>query len=194
MPYSPITWSQLFPPVGELTIFFGSMVGASLGFLWYNSHPAEIFMGDVGSLALGGAMGTVSVIIKQELLLVFVGGVFVIEARRCDPGCFVQVQGKADFQDVAVAPPLRIDRLERAEDHYPVSHPVVHLCTVQSDDIEVEVMVWLPMDSRCFGRRVVVVGAARSGVAAARCGEGANVTLTETRQRSTRPKGCARSA
>ena len=56
------------------------MVGASLGFLWYNAHPAEVFMGDVGSLALGGALGTVAVVIKQELLLPFVGGVFVIEA------------------------------------------------------------------------------------------------------------------
>jgi phospho-N-acetylmuramoyl-pentapeptide-transferase len=65
--------------VGEATIFCGSMVGASLGFLWYNAHPAEVFMGDVGSLALGGAIGIISVIIKQELLLVFVGGVFVIE-------------------------------------------------------------------------------------------------------------------
>ncbi len=64
---------------GEVTIFCGSMVGASLGFLWYNAHPAEVFMGDVGSLALGGAIGTVSVIIKQELLLVFIGGVFVAE-------------------------------------------------------------------------------------------------------------------
>ena len=66
--------------VGEVTIFCGAMVGASLGFLWYNAHPAEVFMGDVGSLALGGAIGTVAVVIKQELLLVFVGGVFVIEA------------------------------------------------------------------------------------------------------------------
>jgi len=56
------------------------MVGASIGFLWYNAHPAEIFMGDVGSLALGGAIGTVAVIIKQELLLPFIGGVFVLEA------------------------------------------------------------------------------------------------------------------
>ena len=66
--------------VGEVTIFCGSMVGASLGFLWYNAHPAEVFMGDVGSLALGGAIGTVAVIIKQELLLVLIGGVFVAEA------------------------------------------------------------------------------------------------------------------
>jgi phospho-N-acetylmuramoyl-pentapeptide-transferase len=69
-----------FAPAGELTIFCGALVGASLGFLWYNAHPAEIFMGDVGSLALGGALATVAILIKQELLLVIVGGVFVIEA------------------------------------------------------------------------------------------------------------------
>jgi phospho-N-acetylmuramoyl-pentapeptide-transferase len=71
---------QRMPQVAELTIFCGAMVGASIGFLWYNAHPAEIFMGDVGSLALGGAIGTVAVIIKQELLLPFIGGIFVIEA------------------------------------------------------------------------------------------------------------------
>jgi phospho-N-acetylmuramoyl-pentapeptide-transferase len=68
------------PGASELTIFCSSMVGASLGFLWYNAHPAEIFMGDVGSLALGGALGVVAVLIKQEILLVFIGGVYVIEA------------------------------------------------------------------------------------------------------------------
>ena len=66
--------------VGELTVFCGSMVGASIGFLWYNAHPAEVFMGDVGSLALGGAIGTVAIIIRQELLLPFIGGVFILEA------------------------------------------------------------------------------------------------------------------
>jgi phospho-N-acetylmuramoyl-pentapeptide-transferase len=71
---------QRMPMVGEVTIFCGAMVGASIGFLWYNAHPAEIFMGDVGSLALGGAIGTVAVIIKQELLLPFIGGIFVLEA------------------------------------------------------------------------------------------------------------------
>jgi phospho-N-acetylmuramoyl-pentapeptide-transferase len=71
---------QRMPQVGELTIFCGSMVGASIGFLWYNAHPAEIFMGDVGSLALGGAIGTVAIIIRQELLLPFIGGIFIIEA------------------------------------------------------------------------------------------------------------------
>lgn len=65
---------------GELTIFCGAVVGASLGFLWFNSHPAEIFMGDVGSMAMGGALGTTAVLIKQEILLFFVGGLFVLEA------------------------------------------------------------------------------------------------------------------
>ncbi|AFL89661.1 Phospho-N-acetylmuramoyl-pentapeptide-transferase [Terriglobus roseus DSM 18391] len=71
---------QRMPMVGELTIFCGAMVGASIGFLWYNAHPAEVFMGDVGSLALGGAISTVAVLIKQELLLPFIGGVFILEA------------------------------------------------------------------------------------------------------------------
>ena len=69
-----------FAPAAELTIFCGALVGAALGFLWYNAYPAEIFMGDVGSLALGAALGTVASLIKQELLLVVVGGVFVLEA------------------------------------------------------------------------------------------------------------------
>ena len=64
----------------ELTIFCGAMVGATLGFLWYNSYPAQIFMGDVGSMSLGGAIGTVAVLIKQELLLLLIGGIFVLEA------------------------------------------------------------------------------------------------------------------
>ncbi len=68
------------PGAQELTIFCGAMTGASIGFLWYNAHPAQIFMGDVGSLALGGSMGVVAVLIKQEILLVFIGGVYVLEA------------------------------------------------------------------------------------------------------------------
>ena len=63
----------------ELTIFCGSMTGASLGFLWYNAHPAEIFMGDVGSLGLGAALAIVAILIKQEILLLFIGGIFVLE-------------------------------------------------------------------------------------------------------------------
>jgi phospho-N-acetylmuramoyl-pentapeptide-transferase len=68
------------PGAAELSIFCGSMMGASIGFLYYNAHPAEVFMGDVGSLALGGGLGVVSVLIKQEILLLAVGGVFVLEA------------------------------------------------------------------------------------------------------------------
>ena len=71
---------QRMPMISEITVFCGAMVGGSIGFLWYNAHPAEIFMGDVGSLALGGAIGTVAVCIKQELLLPFIGGVFILEA------------------------------------------------------------------------------------------------------------------
>jgi len=64
---------------GELVIFCGALLGASLGFLWYNAHPAEVFMGDVGSLSLGGALGALAVVTKHELTLVIVGGIFVME-------------------------------------------------------------------------------------------------------------------
>jgi phospho-N-acetylmuramoyl-pentapeptide-transferase len=68
------------PGVGEVAVFCGALVGAGIGFLWFNAHPAEVFMGDVGSLALGAAIGTVAVLAKQEILLVLVGGLFVLEA------------------------------------------------------------------------------------------------------------------
>jgi phospho-N-acetylmuramoyl-pentapeptide-transferase len=68
------------PGVGEVTVFCGALVGASLGFLWFNGHPAEVFMGDVGSLALGAGIGIVAVLTRQELVLVLVGGLFVMEA------------------------------------------------------------------------------------------------------------------
>jgi phospho-N-acetylmuramoyl-pentapeptide-transferase len=68
------------PEAAELTVFCGAMAGASLGFLWFNAPPAEVFMGDVGSLAIGGAVGTIAVLTKQEFMLLMVGGVFVIEA------------------------------------------------------------------------------------------------------------------
>ena len=87
------------PKAGEVTIFCGAMVGAAMGFLWWNCYPAQIFMGDVGSLALGGALGTVAILIKQELLLPLVGGVFVVEALSGDPaGALVQAAGKRIFR------------------------------------------------------------------------------------------------
>jgi phospho-N-acetylmuramoyl-pentapeptide-transferase len=67
------------PDVGELVIFCGALVGAGLGFLWFNAYPAQVFMGDVGALALGAALGTVAVAARQELVLFIMGGVFVVE-------------------------------------------------------------------------------------------------------------------
>ena len=91
---------QHMPRVAEVTVFCGSMVGASIGFLWYNAHPAEIFMGDVGSLALGGAIGTVAIIIRQELLLPFIGGIFVLETLSVilQVGSFKLRNGKRIFK------------------------------------------------------------------------------------------------
>lgn len=82
---SDARWSEILlithkPEAAELTVFCGAMVGASLGFLWYNAPPAQIFMGDVGALAIGGALGTVAILTKQEFLLPFIGGVFILEA------------------------------------------------------------------------------------------------------------------
>jgi phospho-N-acetylmuramoyl-pentapeptide-transferase len=73
-------WIPYVPGAGELTVFCAALVGAGLGFLWYNAYPANVFMGDTGALALGGAIGTVAVLIKKELLLVLMGGIFVLEA------------------------------------------------------------------------------------------------------------------
>ena len=88
------------------------MVGAAMGFLWWNCYPAQIFMGDVGSLALGGALGTVAILIKQELLLPLVGGVFVVEALSViRAGALVQAPRQAHLPHGADAPPLRADRL-----------------------------------------------------------------------------------
>ncbi|MFQ5479909.1 MAG: phospho-N-acetylmuramoyl-pentapeptide-transferase [Thermodesulfobacteriota bacterium] len=86
----------------EITVFAGAIVGASLGFLWFNSYPAQVFMGDVGSLSLGGALGTIAVMTKQEALLLIVGGIFVVEALSvmCQVGSF-KLTGKRVF---AMAP------------------------------------------------------------------------------------------
>lgn len=88
------------PGAGELSVFCGAFMGAALGFLWFNAHPAEIFMGDVGSLSMGGALGTVAVITKQEILLAIVGGVFVMETFSVifQVGYFKLTGGKRIFQ------------------------------------------------------------------------------------------------
>ncbi len=84
---------------GELAIFCGTIVGACLGFLWFNAYPAQMFMGDVGALALGGALGSIAIIIKQEFLLAIVGGIFVMEALSVimQVGYFKFTNGKRIF-------------------------------------------------------------------------------------------------
>ena len=113
------------------------MVGASLGFLWYNAHPAEIFMGDVGSLALGGAMGVVAVLIKQEILLIFIGGVFVIEALSVilQVGSY-KLRKKANFQDGADPSSFRSAGLAGVEDHHAVLDRRIGDGAVRADDLK----------------------------------------------------------
>ena len=77
--YSRYLFIPFIPGAGELLIFCGAMAGAGLAFLWFNAHPAQVFMGDVGALALGGALGTIAVIVRQEIVLFIMGGIFVVE-------------------------------------------------------------------------------------------------------------------
>jgi len=88
------------PGVGELTVFLGAVVGAGIGFLWFNSYPAQVFMGDVGALALGGVLGTAALATKQEILLVLVGGLFVVEALSVilQVGFFKVTNGRRIFR------------------------------------------------------------------------------------------------
>ena len=102
------------PGAGELTVFCGALAGAGLGFLWFNAYPAEVFMGDVGALALGAALGTVAVIVRQEIVLFIMGGVFVAETLSV----MLQVlyfkceRRQAHLPHGAAAPPLRAEGLE----------------------------------------------------------------------------------
>jgi phospho-N-acetylmuramoyl-pentapeptide-transferase len=77
--YSKYLLFPHIPGAGELLIFCSAMAGAGLAFLWFNAHPAQVFMGDVGALALGGALGTIAVIVRQEIVLFIMGGIFVAE-------------------------------------------------------------------------------------------------------------------
>jgi phospho-N-acetylmuramoyl-pentapeptide-transferase len=88
------------PGVGEMTVLCGSLVGAGLGFLWFNAYPAQIFMGDVGSLSLGGVLGFLAVLCKQELVLVLAGGLFVAETLSVilQVGYFKWTGGKRIFR------------------------------------------------------------------------------------------------
>ena len=134
------------PEAAELTVFCGAMVGASLGFLWYNAPPAQVFMGDVGSLAIGGAMGTVAVLTKQEFMLLMVGGVFVIEAAVGDAASGRLQDDEAHdghraafIQDDAAASSFRNAGLERVEDCFPVFDFGDFVCVVEFVDVETAV-------------------------------------------------------
>ena len=153
-----------FAPAGELTIFCGALVGASLGFLWYNCYPAEIFMGDVGSLALGGAArhgrdshqaGTAA---RHRRRRVRARGALGHRA-----GGLVQAHGPARVPHGPSSSPFRAHRLERTESDHAFRDPRDHLRAAEPHDVEVEVMG----EFSVAGQRVVVVGAARSGIAAA---------------------------
>ncbi len=155
---------QHLPQVSEATIFCGALVGASLGFLWYNCHPAEVFMGDVGSLALGGAIGTIAVLIKQEILLIPIGGVFVIEGLSV----MIQVASfKLRGKRVFKMAPLHhhFELLGWKETKVVVRFWIVALifALVQLNDTEVAV----GMVQDLAGKSVAIVGMARSGMAAA---------------------------
>ena len=117
--YSKYLFFPHIPGSGELLIFCAAMAGAGLAFLWFNTHPAQVFMGDVGALALGGALGTIAVIVRQEIVLAIMGGIFVVEALSVMLQVIVlqvhqaQVRrGPAPPEDGAAAPPFRKERLE----------------------------------------------------------------------------------
>jgi UDP-N-acetylmuramyl pentapeptide phosphotransferase/UDP-N-acetylglucosamine-1-phosphate transferase len=115
LPYLQIPYVR---GVGELSIYLGAMVGAGMGFLWFNAYPAQVFMGDVGALALGGALGTVALATKQEVLLAVVGGLFVVEALSVIiQVSFFKVQRQAGLPHGAAAPPLRTHGLARTQGH-----------------------------------------------------------------------------
>ena len=99
---------------GELAVFCGAIGGAGIGFLWFNTHPAQVFMGDVGALALGGALGFVALATKTELSLPIIGGLFIIELMsRHHPGRLLQAHQEARVPDGAHPPPLREEGLAR---------------------------------------------------------------------------------
>ena len=107
------------PGSGELTVFCGALAGAGLGFLWFNAYPAQIFMGDVGSLSIGAAIGTVAVITKQEILLVVVGGLFVIEALSVifQVGFFKMTKGRRIFKMAPLHHHFELDGMGGAQSY-----------------------------------------------------------------------------
>ena len=163
------------PRTAELTIFCGSMTGASLGFLWYNAHPAEIFMGDVGSLGLGGAMAVVAVLIKQEVLLLFIGGIFIVEAISVilQVGSYKLRHGKRIFKMAPLHHHFEALGLDGVENHRPLLDRRPGAGPLRADDVETQMNL--------KGTRTLVVGMKKSGLASAAllAREGAVVSATD---------------
>ena len=155
------------------------MTGASLGFLWYNAHPAEIFMGDVGSLSLGGAMGVVAVLIKQEILLVFIGGVYILEGMSVilQVGSY-KLRGKRIFKMAPLHHHFEALGWQESKIISAVLDRRTRHGAVRLDDVETA------MRHELNGRTVLVVGMGKSGPCRDRAApqQGANVLATDEKQ------------
>ena len=152
-----------YPFTGELTVVCSALVGAGLGFLWFNCHPAKVFMGDTGSLAIGGLIGVVAICCKQELLLAVVGGVFVIEAVSVILQVLsFKLTGKRIF---AMSPIHHHFELSGWKENTVIVRFWIlsgDLCAARTGDTEAEVKM-----GRYENKKVAVLGAGLSGTAAA---------------------------
>ncbi len=164
---------------GELLIFCASLAGAGLGFLWFNSYPAQVFMGDVGALAIGAAIGVLAVIVRQELVALVMGGVFVLETASV----ILQVASykshrPAHFQDGADPPPLRAQGLGGAEGHRALLDHLAAARAGRARDAETA------MSTKTAGSPyAVIVGLGRTGLSCARYlhARGWRLAVTDTR-------------
>ena len=166
--YLEISGLSAYPGAGELLVFCGAMAGAGLAFLWFNAYPAEVFMGDVGALALGGALGTIAVIVRQEIVLFIMGGVFVVETLSV----MIQVAyfklprtRQARVSHGAAASPLRIEGLEGNAGRGAVLDHHDDAGAVRPVDVEAA-LGWNAMQTTA--NSVLVLGLGESGLAMAR--------------------------
>ena len=155
------------PGVGELAVFCSALIGAGMGFLWFNAPPAAVFMGDIGSLSLGGALGAVAVATKHEIVLMIVGGLFVVETViGHHPGVLVQAHRHARVPDGAAAPSFREEGLGRADHRHPFLDHLDDPGAGRPGDVE-DPMSAFPPDLFA-GQRFAVVGLGRTACAVAR--------------------------
>ena len=169
------------PGAGELAVFLGAMAGAGLGFLWFNAYPAEVFMGDVGALALGAALGTVAVIVRQEIVLAIMGGVFVAETLSVAAQVlyFRHTGGKRIFRMAPLHQPLRTWRLEGNTGRRPLLDHHQHVGAGRPFNPEDSLSATMELK----GKRALVVGLGESGLAMAKwlARQGAIVRVADSR-------------